>query len=263
MTPKRKYAIYTAIFGAYDELREPANKAILEEADFFCFTDDASLQSSRIQVIQVERLFEDPTRCARYYKIMEHPVLSDYEWTIWIDANYVFEVASISAFRLDRFENTPLITFRHSAHHCLYDQALVCIYAYNDHYYKILGQIIRYALAGMPVNFGLYETGILIKNKAHPKLGLLQQMWWQEVNKGSRRDQISLPYCLWKLNLQIGILEGFSFKNTFTTYLFRHRLTDPVVRSRAHKIVAQIEKKTPYLRLYSSRLAKIIKFLRT
>lgn len=262
MTHKKKYAIYTAIFGEYDDLREPAFESIYNEADFYCFTDDKTLQSSKFNIIYVERKFQDATRNARYYKVMEHPVLKDYEFTIWMDALYILQVKHIVEFELDKFKQYPMTTFKHTAHNCLYDQALVCIYAYNDYYYKILGQIMRYAVKGMPVEWGLYETAILIKNHHHPKLPELQKMWWQEISRGSRRDQISLPYCAWKTGTQIGLLDATMADNRYATYTYKHRLENAKRYSTRLRMMETVERKTPYLRLWTSRLAKVIKILR-
>lgn len=256
----KKYAFYTAIFGSYDDLHEPRHAQILDEADFFCFTDNKALQSSNMNIIYVERAFGDDTLNARYVKIMEHPVLADYAYTIWFDANLQLEIKSLEELPLNLFTDYPIITFQHSLYSCLYDQALLCIYAYNDFYYKIIQQILYYKIKGMPVNFGLYETNFLIKNHTHPGLLKLQNDWWKEVHSRTRRDQISLPFCAWKNNLQIGILEGSGVCNRFTTYL-NHKLRDSPLHKPYLRAIRKIEKDTPFLRLYVSRVAKIIKLL--
>ena len=108
MASKKKYAVYTAIFGDYDDLREPAFESVFEEADFYCFTDDKTLQSSKYNIIYVEREFRDATRNARYYKVMEHPVLAGYEFTIWMDALYILQLKSIQEFDLYIIDNYTL-----------------------------------------------------------------------------------------------------------------------------------------------------------
>lgn len=256
----KKYAFYTAIFGNYDDLLEPRHAQILDEADFFCFTDNKALKSSKINIIYVERAFDDDTLNARYFKIMEHPVLAAYAYTIWLDANLLLEIKSLKELPLDLFKNYPITTFQHSIYTCLYDQALLCIYAYNDFYYKILKQIIYYKMKGMPVDYGLFETNFLIKNHAHPGLLKLQSDWWREVKSRSRRDQISLPYCAWKNNIQIGILEGRGVNNQFTSYL-NHKLRDSPIHKPYLRAIRKVEEQTPFLRLYASRIAKIIKLL--
>ena len=52
----------------------------------------------------------------------------------------------------------------------------------------------------MPKNFGLYETNIFYRSLRDERVNKLMNMWANELINNSHRDQLSLTYCIWKLN---------------------------------------------------------------
>ncbi|BDQ04625.1 MAG: hypothetical protein KatS3mg084_0143 [Candidatus Dojkabacteria bacterium] len=81
-----KVAVYTAIFGNYDNLKEPDNPIL--NADLYCFTDNPNLTSNFFNVIHVSLPLPDPVRSARKYKILGHPIVNKYHYSIWFDAAF-------------------------------------------------------------------------------------------------------------------------------------------------------------------------------
>jgi hypothetical protein len=60
-------------------------------------------------------------------------------------------------------------------------------------------QIATYKKEGFPRHYGLYENSILIRNHHDEPTRRLMEEWWVEYLKYSTRDQLSLPYLIWKL----------------------------------------------------------------
>ena len=58
----------------------------------------------------------------------------------------------------------------------------------------------RYRDEGFPRQFGLYETNVVLRKHNEPLVGKVDVDWWREIDSGSRRDQLSLTYVLWKDN---------------------------------------------------------------
>jgi len=52
----------------------------------------------------------------------------------------------------------------------------------------------------MPKKFGLYETGVFYRSLRDERVDKLMDMWADELINNSHRDQLSLTYCIWKLN---------------------------------------------------------------
>ena len=67
----------------------------------------------------------------------------------------------------------------------------------------------------MPQNYGLFEMSTFIK-KNTPIIKTFDLLWWEHICKFSSRDQISLPFVLWKLGDKINykILKGYSNRIT-------------------------------------------------
>jgi len=44
----------------------------------------------------------------------------------------------------------------------------------------------------------------------------LQLMWWEQITKFSSRDQISFPFCLWRMEKKLKIKKLKGYANKFT-----------------------------------------------
>ena len=71
-------------------------------------------------------------------------------------------------------------------------------------------QMKRYKKEKFPKNFGMFECNMLISDLKNRKSEEIFNDWWEEyLSSESLRDQLALPYVLWKNNLQfcdIGII---------------------------------------------------------
>lgn len=215
---EKKIAVYTAIFGDYDDLIEPKYPEIKEQADFFCFTDNEKLTSNFYTVIQVPTVYTELVRNSRFLKVSGHKVLNQYKYTVWLDAAYQLKIRSFETLLKSVAGDTPMATFIHSERNCLYREAQTCITYKKDFNVIIFSQMMKYLIRGMPKDFGLFETGILVKNMSSPLLAPLVNNWQKEINRGSKRDQLSLPFVLWKTGITPGILEGKALANAFADH---------------------------------------------
>lgn len=63
----------------------------------------------------------------------------------------------------------------------------------------------RYREVGFPEQYGLFETGIMIRNNRSRRLKGMCRIWANELVIGSKRDQLSLNYSIWKSGNNIRI----------------------------------------------------------
>ncbi len=116
-TPAPRRAVYRALLGGYEQLHE---EEVARESDlpFICFTDDPTLTSTTWQVELVEpRLPRDSTRSARALKILGHPLLDDYDETLWVDNTVALRQppdALFDEWLADADVAAPLHSFRRS-----------------------------------------------------------------------------------------------------------------------------------------------------
>lgn len=80
---------------------------------------------------------------------------------------------------------------------CIYDEAEACIRRNKDNAQKIRNKVVRLKRDGFPSNFGMLGTGFTIRegNERVKKFG---ELWWEEINRDSFRDQLAFHYVLWK-----------------------------------------------------------------
>lgn len=224
---KNKKVIYTAIFGGKDTLHEPL--FVPKGFDFICFTDNKELQSIHWNIRVVEPPFVDPVRCARYYKILAHKVLSEYEQSVWIDGNMIVK-GDVNVWIHKYLTSHDFVTFDHSkqkrrflglfwipdkkfARNCVYDELEALVSRteqgiYMDDIETMKRQVARYRAEGYPAHNGLAVTMILFRNHNNPKVIHLMESWWKELENGSRRDQLSINYVAWKEKYSLSYIQG-------------------------------------------------------
>ena len=88
----------------------------------------------------------------------------------------------------------------HNQRDCIYDEAVMIKYAKKANMSEVKVQLDNYREEGFPSHFGLYENTILIRKHHDMSVCKLMESWWDEYLKYPTRDQLSLPYVIWKTN---------------------------------------------------------------
>lgn len=189
-------AIYTVITGGYDILRTPI--VLSPGFDYICFTDDPQLQCEGWTMRVVEPT-EDKCRQQRAIKIMPHKYLPEYDMTVYIDGSHQL-TADVNVLIQEHFSGNWLLKI-HPTRKCIYTEGQKCVQIGKDTKERVNHQLTEYLKQGMPAEYGLFETGIMIRDN-NPQVNEICEAWYAEVAAHSHRDQISLPYVLWKHGYQ-------------------------------------------------------------
>lgn len=182
--------IFTAIFGNYDDLKEPT--IVTPGWQYLCYTDQP-LKSKVWNIVQVSYPMVDQMN-ARLTKIFGSEEFK--QKSIWVDASFTISC------NLDQFYNThfksPITFMRHPWRDCFYDEAKACIDQGRGDRKQIQAQVKQYQLEGLPRNNGVASTGVVLfeSSEANFQFCLL---WFQKLKEGSIRDQLSLCYVTWKM----------------------------------------------------------------
>lgn len=188
--------VYTSISGDYDELKLPM--IVDPKVKYVCFTDNKCLKSDIWDVKYVENIDGlDNALFARQYKICPHKFFPEYDTSIWVDANLQIEKDLVML--MQQYQHSAdILLFPHPERMCIYDEGAICIHWRKDDKKSILYQMKKYLEEEYPCDNGLMYGGCIVRN--HNKSNIIDAMetWWNEVVNGSKRDQISLPYALWK-----------------------------------------------------------------
>ncbi|WP_152287827.1 glycosyltransferase domain-containing protein [Flavicella marina] len=229
---KQKIVVYTALFGNYSGLIEQPK---IEGIDYICYTDQ-DLSSNSWNIIKVSPPVPgDNTRSNRYYKILPHKHLKNYEISVYIDANYLI----IRDFRqklLAKLNNASMLCFDHNQtyldpRNCAYKEynELVAIGEhlgnYRDDPRTMKSQIDFFKSENYPQHNGLIFAAVLIRKHHDNDLIELMDMWWSFVQNRSKRDQLSFNYCVWKTNFtKLEYLKGDLRSGNPWFYWFDHKL---------------------------------------
>lgn len=228
-----KVVVYTALIGNIDKLWS----ALPESANVrhIAFVDAhktevglwggsppkilAKTGGSRSRPIWEQRIIKpewDTRRTARHYKALPHRYLPDADVWIWVDANVRLRAHPLKFIK--RRMIGDLVTFTHWDRRCLYAEASFCAKVHKDRGAILKAQMARYRKAGMPSNWGLAATRVVIRRNTQA-IHKLNDSWWKEIERGSVRDQVSLPYVCWKHKLRWKSLPGrCDPRNTSTEY---------------------------------------------
>ena len=196
--------MYTAIFGDYDELQELPEK--YDGVDFICFTDNKNTVSDHWKIIYLPK-HTDPSGLNRRIKILPHLYVPEYEYSLYVDGHIKIRRNPIGLF-LHYQKFCTISVSRHPERRCLYSEAEECLKHSKGNAEKIRKLVGEYKFQGFPVNFGLYEMGIMFRKTNDDHVKALMDSWWEEYSKGAKRDQISFPYVMWKQNFtSLSVLE--------------------------------------------------------
>lgn len=196
--------VYTAITGGRDPLEDPL--FVPPGWRFVCFTDSPDVRSRiwEVRPLAWASPDGDPRRTARWHKVNAHKLFPEDPVSIWADASV--RVTGDWRHLLWYLGSFGLASYRHYSRDCLYDEARECIRLGLDDPARILGQVTRYQAEGYPEHNGLLETTILVRRHLEPGMMGFAELWWGEISRGSKRDQISVNYVAWRLSLRFGVV---------------------------------------------------------
>lgn len=205
-----KICVYTCITGNYDGLSKiyPSQNPNI---DFICFTDNQELEycsgNWNIRSIPNELNYLSKVKQQRIIKACPNRYLQDYDVSLWIDGN-ISIVSDIYKFlKKYNIEKIPFFTKKHPCRNCIYEEAKKVLQMKKDFPQNVNPQIERYRKEGFPENFGLHETGVILRRHREVCVHVFGNMWAKEIMTFSHRDQLSFDYCRWKTEIQIGHLQ--------------------------------------------------------
>lgn len=216
--------ICTAVTGGYDYAIDSIK---IDGCDYLYFTDGEAdyPYPSPWEVILLGDENLDNRRRSKRPKLNPHsiPVLNKYKYMIWIDGdmgvvnpNFVTEILS---YMKNGFVASPHFDGRK----CAYGEATIRPPKYSKE--PLDEQCEFYLSEGFPTEYGLYECGVSARDLSNPKVKQLGELWHQQNLSWSYQDQVSFPYCLWKVGLEPDVLPS-TFRDMNWVYLSAHRKPD-------------------------------------
>lgn len=194
-----RIAVYTCITGNYDKPLEPV--FVPSNIDYYIITDMEISSNSNWKKIDINSIKSleniDNTRKARYIKTHPHELFKNYEYSIWIDSNFRV-ISDLSRYIKYTSSTIPFASNWHPVRNSIFTEVNACISRKKDDPQLLKRQVEYYKSEGMPNEFGLIETNMIVRRHNNKNCIELMEAWWKEILLWSKRDQLSLPYVAWK-----------------------------------------------------------------
>jgi hypothetical protein len=214
--------VYTSVFGGFDDLKPPPSQTIA--CDWVCFTDepDRVTVAPWRGVLCDEQLLPgaEVRMRSRLLKAMSHRAMrelgAEYDFTIWNDASIrVLRSTFVERF-VDAASASGMALVRHPERDCIYDEVEASLRPGTAHKYargRIREQVEHYRAEGYPAHNGLLACGTIARDMRNDDVRRIDEAWWEEIRRWSVHDQLSLPYVLWRLGLEAGVVEMNQWRN--------------------------------------------------
>lgn len=192
-----KILIYSAIYGAYDSIKEQPAQEIPEGStlDWIMYSD-VPMPSNTWKNEVMERSEAIPMMKAKYFKL--NPP-KGYDLTIWIDGAITLTDSDFVMDILRNIGDNPLLLMPHPHRDNAYDEVPASCHPKYD-MSILLRQIKDYEVEGLPHDTGLQWCCTIVRKGETKKL---DKLWWQQTLKYTFQDQISMAYVLWKLKQKV------------------------------------------------------------
>lgn len=222
---QKRYVIYSAMVGAYDDILQP--KVVDERFDYILFCNE--IKEKRVGVWEVRPIAyhnDDNTRICRYVKTHPEELLPGYEVSIWMDSNVQILTDYFYKRVIELDEQGVLISSMwHPVRNCIYAEAFAVVNMMVEHEDVVVDWCHHLRKEKYPRNIGLFETCVLYRRHTNKTVNKVDALWWQSIENYSRRDQLSCNYVLWKYDLPFHYFfgEGKNARNTEHMKLVQHK----------------------------------------
>ncbi len=221
--------------GDYDNIIE--DHYLNLDWQFLMFTD-RELKSNLWNPIKID-LPLGVKKQSRIYKWLIHEY-TNCQYSLYIDAN-VKILCDLNELIDKYLRNSDIAMYQHRIRNCIYDEAIVCKKLNFDNKEIIEKQVNSYFSQGYPSNIGLHECYVILRRHT-PKIKELNKLIWNEIEKGSHRDQLSFDYGIWKLGIKVNNFNGMIKASSEVTKLLEFCLKkevkyiNPYFELKEHKI---------------------------
>ncbi len=202
---KKKIVIYSCIIGDYDNIRNPIFKN--PNCDYILFTDNSKIQKCSWDIQEIakeikEKYSNNKTIINRYYKLNPQELFPNYDYAIYVDGNV--EIVSDLTTLIHNVGSLGIALHKHCFRNCIYDELEACKILKKGNIFKLQNQIENYKKENFPSHYGMAECGLIITDLKEEVAKEIMRDWFLEFfHSSSLRDQIALPYILWKKNIKV------------------------------------------------------------
>jgi hypothetical protein len=214
--------VYTCITGGYEELRPVESREA--GVRYVCLTDGVVGEPRGWEIRVLDLGFRDPVLSNRFAKMHPHLYFPEHERSVYVDGTFTVR-QGVRAIAERALSTNDFALYQHPFRDCVRAEGSACALAGHAWLWAFVRQLRAYAHEGLPAPSGLYECNILFRRHNSPEVVSLMEKWWIAFLHGVRRDQLSLPYLLWKSGTSVQQLGQSHIRqhNPAFGFALRHR----------------------------------------
>lgn len=195
----------TVIFGDYDNLKEPTY--VNEDWKYIVISDRHHKSN-----VWKTKIFKDKrltNKLKTGYVITQLHKLIDYDIACLVGGQIQINTD------LNKYVNEYDFTaIQHPTRNCIYEEGYACILLDKDNPKRIAQTLYRYSKEGLPKDVGMIQTGVTYRRN-NKLINVFCDKWWEEIQKGSHRDQLSFNYVNWLFPIPYKVLPVALYNNEF------------------------------------------------
>ncbi len=209
MSKKNTILIYTVNLGSYDQVQPIRSDCRNNKADYILFTDNPKEEVAGWTTHVVDKK-QNRQLYSREIKLLVHKFVKGYQRYIYMDGNMEMQYDPVHY--LEGAFKGGLLLQVHPTRDCIFKEAKRVIALGMVEEKAVDAQMRAYAMAGMKRGYGLFSNGIFFRdNSVNP----FMQTWYDELEKFNYRDQLALPFLMWKHRPNVSATQAFIFKRYF------------------------------------------------
>lgn len=199
-----RVVVVSANFGGRDEpAPAPASSDV---DDFVLFTDGEPVEGWHTVAVDPSAIRDwgGPRMAARRIKTLALELL-EADVVLWVDGRIRVQGLPLRPLLRKALRGTDIAGYPHPWRDCAYDEASECSRLGLVEPEAVRNQVEGYGREGFPQGAGLQNTMVLARRRTKTTVELGRR-WWDEISRHTPRDQVSLPFVLWRMGLRFGQL---------------------------------------------------------
>jgi hypothetical protein len=200
---EQKRVIYTALIGDYEKFSS-FNYEVRPNTKLVLFTDSNQLKSDEWSIIKVRPRFpSDSIRSARYLKIMGPSIFENIDQSLWIDNTVFLKTAPDIILDILLKSKDFMVPF-HSFHRSVAAEFSAVQAAGYDDFARIYEQLFHYQNTHPHILSQKVLWTAILARRHTPMVKKTMEIWWEQILRYSRRDQLSINYALDETGVNAG-----------------------------------------------------------
>lgn len=204
-----KVAVYTSIFGKYDDILEPLQ--VDPNCNYYIFTDQEVPKESIWQKMDCSSIpleCNTPALKNRFVKMFPYKFF-DCKYSIYLDGNLqIVGRPSVMVQKSILSSKTGMGLHLAPRENCIYEEANTVCHVGKISKVERDKVLSLYKKSNMPRHFGMCECNVIVRDHDNPNLSSIMENWWRNYKTGVKRDQLYFTYVIYK--------QGYKFDDLVT-----------------------------------------------